>query len=219
MINYSPMNSGNNIYTDKGTAGYYSRNSKDLAERYADADVIHNSMLKKWVTMGADILDIGCGSGRDLAELQNSGFSVFGVDASKEMISAAVNRYPELKGKISISRLPTLYGIEENFDGILCSAVLQHIPDSGLYENFRRIKELLKNNGIFIISFPVKYPGVDSKTNRETKGRLFHIRSAEKYQSLIEKSGFTLLESLVQEDSLGRDKVKWGVQVWRNGGV
>jgi len=95
-------------------------------------------------------------------------------------------------------------------------AVLQHISDSSLYESFRRIRELLKYKGIFIVSFPIKYPHIDQSTNRDQAGRLFHIRPVEKYRFLIELLGFVLLESEIQDDSLGRD-AQWCVQVWRMG--
>jgi SAM-dependent methyltransferase len=172
--------------------------------------------LKKWIPAGGKILDIGRGSGRDLATLTKSGFRVAGVDTSGDMLDAALNRYPELAGKISLSGLPALPGIEDTFNGVLCSAVLQHIPDSKLYESFRRIRELLKDEGIFIVSFPVQYPGIDSETNRDANGRLFHIRPEEKYRFLIERLVFSLIENSKQDDSLGRAEIEWGIQVWQS---
>ncbi len=202
-----------NIYIDDRTNSYYSSKSFDLAGKYSKADDLFSKLFIKYLSTTSKILDIGCGSGRDIANLIKSGFTVTGADSSGKMISAAVGKYPELADKISLSGLPDLPEIDNTFNGVLCSAVLQHIPDSNLYESFRRISDLIKDNGIFVVSFPVEYPGIDPETNRDAGGRLFYIRSAEKYRFLIERLGFVLIESELQDDSLGRD-AQWGVQVW-----
>ncbi len=50
----------------------------------------------------------------------------------------------------------------------IAAAVVEEIwPDSNLYESFRRIRELLENKGVFVVSFPVNYPGIDLETNRD----------------------------------------------------
>ena len=215
-LKYPESDTDSLIYSDDRTTGYYSTKAPVLAEKYGGVDDLYSNMFKKWFPAGGKILDIGCGSGRDLATLMKSGFRVAGVDTSGEMINAAVKRYPELAGKISLSGLPALPGIEDTFNGVLCSAVLQHIPDSRLYESFRRIRELLKDEGIFIVSFPVQYPGIDSETNRDANGRVFYIRPQEKYRFLIERLGFSLIENSKQDDSLGRAGIEWGIQVWQS---
>jgi len=123
-------------------------------------------------------------------------------------------KYPDLAGKISLSGLPNLPGINNSFNGILCSAVFQHIPDSKLYDTFRRIRELLEDDGVFVLSFPVEYPGINPETNRDSNGRLFYLRPVEKYTFLIERLGFRLQESDLQEDSLGR-AVRWAKPVFK----
>ena len=203
-----------NIYVDDKTNNYYSSKSVNLTAKYSKASDLFSKLFTKYLSPTSKILDIGCGSGRDMANLKKSCFAVTGADSSGKMISAAVDKYPELAGKISLSCLPDLPGVENIFNGILCSAVLQHIPDSNLYESFRRIRGLLENGGVFVVSFPVNYPGIDPVINRDAAGRLFYIRLEEKYRFLIERLGFGLIESSLQDDSLGRD-AQWCVQVWR----
>jgi SAM-dependent methyltransferase len=203
-----------NIYADESTSKYYSSKSFDLADKYSKTEDHFSKLFIKYLSRGIKILDIGCGSGRDLSNIGKSGFIVSGADSSEKMIVAAVNRYPELKDKIVLSGLPDLPGINNKQNGILCSAVLQHIPDNNLYESLRRIRDLLKDKGIFIVSFPIKYHGINPETYRDQSGRLFHIRPEEKYRFLIERLGLVFLESEIQVDSLGRD-ARWCVQVWR----
>lgn len=202
-----------NIYADDKTRSYYASKSTSLAEKYFRTKDHFSNLFFKYLDSGSSILDIGCGSGRDIAGLNKAGFSVTGADSSSEMISAAVRKYPELSGKIILTGLPDLPGLVNTFNGILCSAVLQHIPDSNLYESFRRIRELLEEEGVFVVSFPVKYPEIDTNTNRDANGRLFYIRPVEKYQFLISRLGFSLLKNEEEEDSLGRN-AQWCVQVW-----
>ncbi len=204
-----------NIYADDRTNSYYSSKAADLANKYSKTADLFSIHFVKYLSPGSKILDIGCGSGRDMVNLLKAGFTVTGADSSDVMIGTAIRKYPELVGKISLSGLPNLPGIGNTFSGILCSAVLQHIPDSNLYESFRRIRELLKDEGIFVVSFPVNYPGIDPISNRDPAGRLLYIRPAEKYRFLIERLGFSLIETELQDDSLGREGVQWTLQVYR----
>ncbi len=211
---YPDSTNDHNIYADDRTSNYYSSKADALANKYSKADDLFSKLFVKYLSKGSRILDIGCGTGRDLANLNRSGFTIRGADSSEDMISVAVNKYPELNGKISLSGLPNLPGVDNSFNGILCSAVLQHIPDSNLFESFRRIRELLEVKGIFVISFPTAYPGIDTEANRDASGRHFFIRPEEKYRFFIERLGFALIESKLQDDSLGRD-AQWCVQVWK----
>ncbi len=212
---YPDSSNDSKIFADERTVSYYSSKAAHLAEQYSEAGDLFCSLFEKYLNPKSTVLDIGCGSGRDLAALNQSGFSVTGADSSTEMISASVIKYPELGDKIKLSGLPDLSEIDNTFTGILCSAVLQHIPDRNLYESFRRIRELLKDKGIFIVSFPIKYPGIDPETSRDKEGRLFYLRPEKKYRFLIERLGFTLIDGITGNDSLGREGVVWRTEIWR----
>ncbi len=212
---YPDSTDSTNTYADDSTGRYYSSKASDLAEKYSRAGDLFSGFFEKYLSPGSSILDIGCGSGRDMANLAKYGFTVTGTDSSAEMLEAAKRKYPELQEKVIQSSLPDLSAIKNNYKGILCSAVFQHIQNPDLYESFRRIRELTSESGIFIVSFPVKYPGIDPKTNRDKKGRLFYLRPLEKYRFLIERLGFSLLESISEKDSLGREGIIWTTFVYR----
>jgi len=214
---YQDNTEDTNICADNRTSSYYTSKAYALAKIYSKSKDHYSKLFSKYLSPGSTILDIGCGSGKDMTDLLKSGFSVSGADSSIEMISEAVTKYPELKDTIILSALPDLSGFRDTFKGILCSAVLQHIPDADLYESFHRIRELTAEKGIFIVSFPVEYPGIDPETNRDADGRLFHLRPEEKYRFLIGRLGFSLIETFSTKDSLGREGVVWGTQIWKKG--
>jgi len=88
---------------DSRTAEYYTSHVKDATDLYNSAktsgiDKYFASSFPAWST----VLDIGCGSGRDMAILKSQGFDVYGTDPLPEMSSHAVKTYPELCGNFML---------------------------------------------------------------------------------------------------------------------
>ena len=82
------------------------------------------------------ILDIGCGTGRDLASLARDGAKCVGVDALAEMVSFASSRYAHisfLNGDMRSIRLG------QTFDAILCmgSALMYALTNTDLRATFQ----------------------------------------------------------------------------------
>jgi 2-polyprenyl-3-methyl-5-hydroxy-6-metoxy-1,4-benzoquinol methylase len=202
-------------FVDFDTAHYYSTKAAALAEKYATASPGYTRYYRNKPDKQLKLLDIGCGSGRDLAEFQEAGFEITGVDVSKEMLTQAELKYPQVSGKLINSGLPALSGVTGKFDIILCSGVIQHIQTQYLYESFRTISSLLNDEGIFIFSFPIDYPGINPATMRDKNNRLFIIRPEEKYKFLIERHGLKNIEREKHEDSHNRRGISWAVHVYR----
>ena len=200
---------------DNATQLYYSHNADSLADEYSKASPGYVEVFTGLLTGSGSILDVGCGCGRDIAELQEAGFDVTGADPSEDMLREAERIYPGLKGRLIHSALPKLEGIEGSFDGILCSGVLQHLEEPDLQAGLVRIDSLLKPGGIVLLSFPLTYPSITPDTRRDRDGRLFIIRPAEYYRQAFPADGYSLEAEEVHEDSMGRQTVSWGFQVFR----
>ena len=98
---------------DELTLRHYDANATAIAERYERTNMssLHR-ILTTHFPQGASILEIGCGSGRDAAFLQSSGFDVHGIDASAEMVRIAIDQHPELTGCLEQSVFPLPEGAE-----------------------------------------------------------------------------------------------------------
>jgi 2-polyprenyl-3-methyl-5-hydroxy-6-metoxy-1,4-benzoquinol methylase len=199
---------------DKSTLDYYSSDAENIAIRYESA----NSPLIQIFTIAfpkeGKILDIGCGSGRDLAELSQQGFNVFGVDPTSQFVNIALQIHPELKGRVTIGSLPEIdiiFGGE--FDGILCCAVLMHLEEAMFSKAVLNIKNLLKDKGRLLISLPEKRDDIVIN-ERDEFGRLFKNYSSEFLTIEFEKQGFTLLKKWNNKDSMKRVGIEWLTQLY-----
>ena len=74
---------------DKRTLDYYSSNAQEVAQRYEAAPSSLASHFSSAFAPGARVLDIGCGSGRDLAALHKLCFQPYGLDGTPELVELA----------------------------------------------------------------------------------------------------------------------------------
>lgn len=201
---------------DNKTSQYYSSHVKDAVELYNSA--VRSGVSKYFAEAfpaGSSVLDIGCGSGRDMVILGDSGYDVYGVDASPEMCEEAVKRFPQLKGRVVTGELPAdgLY-FNRKFDCVLCSALLMHIRDDRIFDAAFTIRNNLNDGGRLLLSIPVERGDVGAD-NRVPDGRLFIMRTADYYTLLFERLGFKRIGYYEEADSLGRAGVKWGVMLFQ----
>jgi SAM-dependent methyltransferase len=194
---------------DLATLRYYSQNAHAVAQRYEDVQSPLASHFARIFPPSGRVLDIGCGSGRDMAELNRQGFQAFGVDATPELVALAQQAHPELAGRIRQGALPDL-GLPFNgeFDGVLCSAVLMHIDTADLLNAALSIKGCLKLNGRLLISIPTHRADADDQ-ERDAHGRLFKTYSPGYLRLIFERLGFTLIDQWENEDAMSRQGVEW----------
>ena len=194
---------------DQPTINYYAENTAQVAERYESVVSNLSAHFADSFSKGGKILDIGCGSGRDLAVLHKLGFDCYGVDPVLEFVEIAQRLHPELANRIALGKLPELQvPFNGYFDGVLCSAVLMHIDIQQLPATATAIKCCLKVGGRLLYSVPSKRLDV-AASNRDANGRLFIPDQAVRLNSLFSSIGFTEIASWNNSDSMGRDSVEW----------
>ena len=194
---------------DQSTLKYYSDNAAQVVERYESVVSDLSAHFADSFSKGGKILDIGCGSGRDLAVLHKLGYDCYGVDPVLEFVEIAQRIHPELENRIALGKLPDLQvPFNGNFDGVLCSAVLMHIDIEQLPATATAIKSCLKVGGRLLYSVPSKRLDVVI-SNRDLNGRLFIPDQADRLNSLFSSIGFNEIASWNNSDSMGRDSVEW----------
>ena len=158
---------------------------------------------------GSRVLDIGAGSGRDLAALCHTGFDAYGVEPVEELVTRAVTYHPELAGRLALGALPALgepFGGQ--FDGILCSAVLMHVPEGDLFDTVFTLRQMLRPHGRILLSVPLSRNDVYAD-ERGVDGRLFKKYPPDYLQLLFERVGFQQIGRWDTKDALGRAGTEW----------
>lgn len=96
----------------------------------------------------AKILDVGCGTGAEMAFLQQYG-EIYGVDTSEEMINVCKNRKLSNSIVVSANNLPFK---NEMFDLVTCLDTLEHIEAEK--RTIEEIYRVCKNNGHLVLTVP-----------------------------------------------------------------
>ncbi|PKM21057.1 MAG: class I SAM-dependent methyltransferase [Gammaproteobacteria bacterium HGW-Gammaproteobacteria-15] len=105
----------------------------------------------KFARRGGKALDVGCGSGgRFVRILESSGFSVTGIDVSKEMIRLACLNHPEHK---FLHQDICSWETEEKFDLIVAWDSIFHLPLAMQKPVASKLCQLLAEGGILIYTF------------------------------------------------------------------
>ena len=135
---------------------YYEKNPEgiepipEIPEIYEMHQLIRNSLSK---IAPYKLLDAGCGKGFTGKSVIEYCKEYHGMDLSSTAINFAKKRIPEGKFKVGTIR-EISYGNGE-FDCILCSEVLEHVPE---YKTaIKEMTRVLKSKGFLIITTPNKY--------------------------------------------------------------
>ena len=187
---------------DSLTVVAYDRDSREMAAAYRSIPSPVIGLCLEWFRPGCRVLDVGAGSGRDMAALHAAGFEVYGVEPSRGLIGEAEAEYPMLKGRIQCSALP-LATEPRGYGGILCCAVLMNVPAESWFEAVYSLREALEPGGQIVVTVS-KGHQTDPDTHRDSKGRLFWEPTPESVQLLFERAGFKTYHRSEAADSMGR---------------
>lgn len=152
---------------------------------------------------GSWVLDAGCGAGRHMTEaFRFRNINVVGIDRSRKdvanagkMLNCMVHEAEDGGGikLVSVSDITRLPFQDESFDVVICSEVLEHIPD--LKKAVSEIIRVLKPGRSLVVSVPRYLPericwALSHDYHNEEGG---HIRIFRKRQliDLLESAGTT----------------------------
>lgn len=184
------------------TLSYYNNHADEFYKSTVNIEfaTVQERFLAK-LQNGSNILDFGCGSGRDTKYFIEQGYQVDAVDGSKELCQLA-SEYTEIKVRNMFFQELSEVG---KYDGIwACSSIL-HLSIDELAEVIRKMAVALKEHGIIYTSF--KYGTFTGERN----GRFFTDMTEEKFADFIsEIDALEVEEQWTTSDVRpGRGEEKW----------
>jgi SAM-dependent methyltransferase len=196
---------------DRRTLDYYDQHAAEISAKYRSIPSgIDPYIAEAFPQPGAKILDIGSGSGRDLAVLLAKGYNAYGLEPADGLRAESIRAFPQLKDRVFPFGLPLPEDADcgSPYDGIVCWAVLMHIPQEQLFDAAFSIKRLLKDGGRLLVSVSRNRPNLDAD-QRDQVGRLFHPFPPDYLLLLFERLGFALLRRWETADAAGREDIQW----------
>ena len=97
-----------------------------------------------------EVLDAGMGPGRLTAELDQRGWTVWGVDGSPSMVALARTRVPEASERLLEARIERLPFGDDHFDAVVSTGVLGYVDD--LEVALRELTRVLRPGGRLVFS-------------------------------------------------------------------
>ena len=151
---------------------------------------------------GDVVLDLGCGEGRHvISAYVEANVHSFGVDLSLDDLQTTRDKFadfaePDNQAKsfgLSSANALQLPFADDTFDKVICSEVLEHIPD---YRGaLREVERVLKPGGMFCASVPRRWPEkicwVLSDAYYKVPGGHLRIFRSNELRDEIEHLGFT----------------------------
>lgn len=184
------------------TLKYYNENVDDFIKDTLNADVsILYECFEKYLNIGAAILDLGCGSGRDSKYFIGKGYKVTAIDGSFELCKKA----SQYIGQKVECKLFNQINYEDEFDGIWACSSLLHVPRVELREVFQKLHLALEKNGCIYVSF--KFGDFSGERN----GRFFTDMTEEQLRELLSSiRGLEIKECNITGDVReGRSDERW----------
>ncbi len=99
------------------------------------------------------VLDIGCGPGITAEHLVKSGFEVYGVDISPEMINECRKEFGHLSAAhFSVGKIEAMEFPDSFFDVVLCVGVVEYVDDD--LAAIKEMARVTKPGGTIIVTLP-----------------------------------------------------------------
>ncbi|ALO34539.1 methyltransferase [Colwellia sp. MT41] len=185
------------------TLDHYEQNALSFWEGTRDHDVTQNIeafIAALPVTKPLNILDFGCGPGRDLMTFKLMGHNPIGLDGSKAFCLMA-KKYSDCN---TLNQQFLHLDLKAHkFDGIFANASLFHIPSQELVSVLKVLHHSLRPNGILFSSNP--------RGNQEgwSGQRYGHYMELKIFEYYLAQAGFKVLNHYYRPAGKPREQQPW----------
>jgi SAM-dependent methyltransferase len=192
------------------TLAHYDQHAQDFWEGTRDHDVSQNinALLQHIETAPPfELLDFGCGPGRDLKTFAALGHHATGLEGSAQLAAMARTNSGchVLEQNFLALKLPS-----GRFDGVFANAVLFHVPRQELPRVLRELHLTLKPGGVLFSSNP---RGEGQEGWNGDRYGAFHDWAA--WRGYMTAAGFVELTHYYRPPGLPRVQQPWLASVWR----
>jgi len=152
-------------------------------------DKVWHDLFIDSLTTGARVLDLGCGSGRPVAQhMAQRGLRVTGVDSSRAMISLCRNRLPELS-------------LDRRFGGILAWDSFFHLGHADQRRMFAVFADHASAGALLMFNAGLQHGEAIGNYRGDP---LYHASLAPpEYKALINRFGFEVVEHASNDERAG----------------
>jgi SAM-dependent methyltransferase len=178
------------------TVDTYNKSAVELAEYFKGIGPRVKDIEKAFELAGnrqnPNVLEIGCGDGRDAKEIVKYTTNYIGFDISSELIKIARGHAPGVSFEVADA---VSYKYPKDLDVVFAFAALLHLDKYEVAQILKLVHISLKPGGIFYIS--LKYmPEYIQKVKKDKYGeRLFYFYNPTEIQDMAGKYYETVLEN------------------------
>lgn len=183
--------------SDPDTLAFYDREASEYVKQFVKgSDRFLDDFLDR-LDPGAQVLELGCGGGRDAQRMLERGFVVDMTDGSQGMAAEARQRTGQA---VRLLRFDELEAVEA-YDAVWAHASLHHQPLAGLGAVLARVQRALRPFGWFFANYKLGQGDA-----RDAFGRLYNFAPRQVLLDLYTDSGWLLEDAHDYRDG-GLDKV------------
>jgi SAM-dependent methyltransferase len=149
---------------------------------------LHAELLK-WLSpqQHPHVLELGCGPGKYVGLLANSGFQVTGVDPLR------FPTWEQLESNPKVTLIPGVYGeslpfADHSFDAVVCLSALLYFDDP--HRGLEEMKRVLKPGGMLLVRTVNRLNFYTSRTGKLLDPASKQLYSPDELRSLVQGHGF-----------------------------
>ncbi len=137
-------------------------------------------------------LDLGCGTGRDLAWFEQAGLNLLGADLSSGMLSQA--RQISTRPLVQMNML-NLGFADRVFSGVWCNAALLHLPKTQAPQALQEVRRILQADGVLDLAVQAgDGEGFEANPYEAGQGERFYARyQMDEMTQMLTAQGFVIL--------------------------